>query len=567
MTAITAAVDGGRALGSPVFSLGVAADKKPVKSWFGATLVIASASLCALVPWLHYGIPSGHDFEFHFNSWVEVLDQWRQEVVYPHWAAWAHYGYGEARFIFYPPVSWTLGGILSTILPWKLVPGAFVWVALTGSGVAMFVLATEWLPPRSALFAGVAYALNPYHLIIVYWRSAFAELIAAAYIPLLLLCVVRLEGRGKRMIAPIALLLAAGWVTNIPSAVMMHYMLGVLVIWIVTTTRRWNVLVYAAIAIVAGAGLAAVYLLPVWHQRTWVSLDQVLSPGVRPQENFLFAHTIDIEHDKFNHLVSLLAVCEFAVEALMLFVGRAKRASQLWRTLLLLGAFPAVIMLAFTSPLWNHLPELRYVQFPWRWLLVFNVALVLAFTVAVQRWWARALVYLLLLAPVLVGAQSILAPYWDNTGDLWEMVDNQHDQIGYEGVDEYAPAGVDPYDTDQNTPLAQFEGTGSAKVSVQRWDAERRVITAQASAPGELVLKLFNYPSWEVTVNGQHQHPGMTKHYAMTVPISSGESRVEVRFNEGWDRRIGAAISLATLVAIALWYKRRSRSATAVAGG
>lgn len=542
----------------------MAAEHTPVKSWLGATLVIAGASFCALLPWFHYGIPSGHDFEFHFNSWVEVFEHWRQGVIYPHWAAWAHYGYGEARFIFYPPVSWTLGGILSAILPWKIVPGAFVWLALTAAGVSMFAAAKRWLSPGDALVAAVFYALNPYHLIVVYWRSAFAELICAAYLPLLLLCVIQLPAKGRQMIGPIALLLAAGWLTNIPSAVMMHYMLGVLVIWMAITTRRWNVLMYAGIAVIAAAGLAAVYLLPVWHQRTWVSLDQVLSPGVRPQENFLFAHTTDIEHDKFNHLVSVLAVCEFAVLALTLFLWRAKRAAQLWRTLLVLAAFSALIMVSFTSPPWNHLPELRYVQFPWRWLLVFNVVVALA-AAGLQRWWVRGAIGVVLLVPVLIGAQRIRAPWWDHTGDLWEMVDNQHDRIGNEGVDEYAPVGVDPYDVDQNAPLVKFEGGGPAKITIQRWDAERRVVTAQASAPGELALKLFNYPSWDVTVNGYDEHAGMTKHYEMTVPISSGESRVEVRFNEGWDRRIGAAISLATLLAIALWYKRRDRLSTASA--
>ena len=538
-----------------------------LRFWLAAILVLACVSFCALVPWFHYGIPSGHDFEFHFNSWVEVLDHWRQGVVYPHWAAWAHYGYGEARFLFYPPVSWTLGGILSALLPWKIVPGVFVWLALTLAGLSMFAAAKNWLSPNNALIAASVYALNPYHLIIVYWRSAFAELLAATYLPLLLLCVLRLEARGQRMVAPIALLLAAGWLTNIPSAVMMHYMLGVLVIWIAISSRRWNVLFYAAIAVIAGAAVAAVYLLPVWHQRTWVSLDQVLSPGVRPEENFIFAHTTDVEHDKFNHLVSWLAVCEFAVLAIMLFLSHAKRAARFWRTMLVLGAFSALIMLFITSPLWKYLPELRYVQFPWRWLLVFNVALALAVTFAIQKWWARGLVCLVLLVSVLVGAQRILAPWWDHTGDLWEMVDNQHDRIGNEGVDEYAPTGTDPYDVDQNAPLVKFEGDGAANIMIQLWDAEHRVITEQASAPGELILKLFNYPSWEVTVNGRHEHAGMTQHYQMTVPISRGENRIDLRFHEGWDRRIGAVVSFTTLLAIALWYKRGSRSSMAVPEG
>lgn len=528
--------------------------------------MIACASFCALVPWLHYGIPSGHDFEFHFNSWVEVLGHWRQGVAFPHWAAWAHYGYGEARFVFYPPFSWTLGGILSAMLPWNMVPGAFVWLTLTLAGVSMFATAKNWLPYGSALFAAILYALNPYHLIIVYWRSAFAELLAAAYLPLLLLCVLRLEERGKPMIAPIAFLLAAGWLTNIPSAVMMHYMLAVLVIWIAVSSRRWNVPLYAAIAILAGASLAAFYLLPVWHQRTWVSLDQVLSPGVRPQENFLLAHTTDVEHDTFNRLVSWVAICEFAALTVLLFVWRAKRVPQLWRSLLVLGAFSGLIMLTFTSALWNHLPELRYVQFPWRWLLVFNLALALAVSFAIQKWWPRGVVCLLLLAPVLIGAQRTLAPWWDHTGDLREMVDNQHHQIGNEGVDEYAPAGADPYDVDPNAPLVKYQGQGSAKISIERWDAEDRVVAVQASAPGGLVLKLFSYPRWKATANGREESTGITKLHQLTVPIQSAGNRIELRFVGGWDRRTGAAISLATLFAIALWYKRGSQSSMALAG-
>src|SRR6185437_12026070 len=154
---------------------------KPARSFTMLTLLaIASANFCALTPWFYYGIPSGHDFEFHFNSWVEVLNHWRQGGFYPHWAAWAHYGYGEARFLFYPPVSWVLGGALSAMLPWKLVPGAFVWLTLTLAGMSMFVVARRWMSPGSALFAAIFYALNPYHLVIVYWRSAFAELLAAA---------------------------------------------------------------------------------------------------------------------------------------------------------------------------------------------------------------------------------------------------------------------------------------------------------------------------------------------------------------------------------------------------
>lgn len=520
------------------------------RMWVVAILAIAGACFCALVPWFYYGIPSGHDFEFHFNSWIEILNHWKQGIVYPHWAAWAHYGYGEARFVFYPPVSWTLGGILSALLPWKVVPGAFVWLALTAAGCSMFVAAKQWLSPTNALFTALLYALNPYHLIIVYWRSALAELICAIYLPLLLRCIVQLPAKGRRVIVPIALLLAAGWLTNVPGAVMMHYLFGLLVLWIAFSRRKWDVFALAALAVIAGAALAAVYLLPVWHQRAWVSLDQVLSPGVRPQENFLFAHTTDVEHDKFNLVISVLAVSEFALTAFVLTVWRGKRLAQLWRPILAVGLASTLFMLPFTFLLWKHLPELRYVQFPWRWLLVFNLVMTLAVAVGVQRWWARIVLCLLLLAPVLVGAPRILAPYWDNTGDLWEMVDNQHDQVGYEGVDEYAPAGVDPSDLDQNAPLAKFEGSGPSKITVQRWDAEHRVVAADVTSAGILALRLFDYPLWKIKVNGLITKPGSGPHGEIVVPLSPGENRVEAKFGKGWDQKMGAAISLVSLLAI-----------------
>ena len=57
----------------------------------------------------------------------------------------------------------------------------------------MYRLTREWLSPSDALFAAVFYALNPYHLLIVYWRSAYAELLVAVLLPLLLLCLLRLK--------------------------------------------------------------------------------------------------------------------------------------------------------------------------------------------------------------------------------------------------------------------------------------------------------------------------------------------------------------------------------------
>ncbi|MBV8053247.1 MAG: hypothetical protein JOZ80_18815, partial [Acidobacteriaceae bacterium] len=129
-------------------------------------LLVVFTAFLIVVPFFFFGIPSGHDVEFHLNSWMEVVDQWRQGILYPRWAALAHYGYGEARFIFYPPASWLLGAVLGKLFAWKIVPGIYVWLSLTSSGCAMFVLARRWFDTSSTVFAATAYTANPYYIVV-----------------------------------------------------------------------------------------------------------------------------------------------------------------------------------------------------------------------------------------------------------------------------------------------------------------------------------------------------------------------------------------------------------------
>jgi 6-pyruvoyl-tetrahydropterin synthase related domain len=534
-------------------------------------LLLAGVCLLAITPFFWWGNPSGHDFEFHMFSWMEVLGQWKHGIVYPRWAALGCWGYGEARFLFYPPASWTLGAVLGAALPWKMVPGAYCWVVLTLAGASMYKLAREWLPAPDALFAAVFYALNPYHLLIVYWRSAYAELLAAVLLPLLLLCLLRIfspeSEPGFRPVLWLTLTLAGAWLTNAPAAVMIHYSVAGLAVVLAARQRSWRPLLRTALAIALGAGLASFYLIPAVYEMRWVNIGEVLSPGVRPQDNFLFTIIADPDHNRFNLLVSTVALAEIGVLAVAIWVSRrwwTKRPEtgagrSPWMLLSAWGTASAMLMLSVSNPLWQHLPKFRFVQLPFRWLLCMNAALAMLLTMAARRWTWRALASAVLLAAVIVAGYRIQPPWWDRASDIREMSDALADGTGYEGTDEYVPAGADAYELNKSLPRVSDDTGAPVSTRILEWGQTEKHFTVHASAPQNLTVRVFNYPAWDVVVNRKPTKARSTDVTGLlVVPINAGESDVDIYFRRTIDRSVGDLVSLLSLASLVVaWIKTR----------
>ena len=504
--------------------------------------------------------------EFHLYSWLEVLSQWKHGIIYPRWAALAHFAYGEPRFIFYPPASWTLGAALSAIFPWVVVSDIYIWLALVAAGASMFLLARRWLDRRDATFAAVLYAVNPYHLLIVYWRSAFAELLAAAVLPVLLLLLLRttlLRGSEKNRQVPVflSLVLGAAWLVNAPAAVMIHYSLALLTVVIAWQRKSARILLTSSMAVVLGGAITAFYLLPAIYEQKWVDIAQAVSFGVRPIDSFLFTRTTDADHNAFNYLVSSVATAEILLTLLVAWSAWKWRSRnrELWYCLAAWAAVCAVLMLPFTHVLWRLLPKLRFVQFPWRLLLCLGVPFSLFTAMGVKRWSARIALYVTMLGVMGWAGYHFQTPWWDHAADLREMQENMATGAGYEGTEEYTPMEAATAKIDQNARRVTVEGAAHAAIRVLEWGAERRAFTAEMSAADHLALHLFNYPAWRVEVNGRIVQAGTREATGqMLVPVEAGENRVQITFIRTRDRTVGAWVSMVAVVFVLVYLRSSS---------
>jgi hypothetical protein len=238
--------------------------------------------------------------------------------------------------------------------------------------------------------------------------------------------------------------------------------------------------------------------------------------------------------------------------------------------LLLLGAAATVLTLHFTLPFWTHLPKLRFVQFPWRWMSI--IALIaccfVAFAMEKRAWlWFSAL--FLLSLPL---AYFQVSNTWWDQDEMPTMRDALVSGQGFDGTDEYDPLGDDHVDLPPNAPLAKTlpadsadSSTPQAHVEIQRWSTEQKQIRVDTPSPARIALRLLNYPAWRVQVNGNPVSPErMDDVNQMVIPVEPGTSEIRVQFTRTGDRKLGNAISaaFALLVLILFWMDRKNHSKT-----
>jgi len=548
----------------------------------------------ALLPLAWRGTSCGQDFDFHLQNWQELVAHWQHGAIYPHWAESANYLAGEPRFVFYPPLSWIAGGLLGVILPWTWTPVAFTLLALLGAAFSFRAMAREWMPEDSATVAACLYVVNPYMLFVAYERGAMAELLAAAWLPLLVLYGLR----AKRSFLPLAITVAAIWLTNAPAGVMGCYMLAVLVAVTAAQEKNGRLIGRAAGGVALGLGLAGFWLIPALYEQRWVEIARAIGPLMRVEDSFLFGYaklagaSADerfniVYHNQVLRTVSWIAVALIVGAVVTAWLARRKR-NAIWMPMVVVGAGVSILQLRWSDGVWWLAPELKFLQFPWRWMMVLGLVfaalagLALRGEAATRRAIAVRAVVMLLLAGGMAVLSSML--FWqpcDEEDNVQAQIVTFH-EAGFEGSDEYTPQGADNGEIQQGLPQVRLlitpnaeetsEGNNpqwtadptqeiSAGVTVDRWNPEHKSVTIVSEQPGYAVLRLMDYPAWRVTRNDAEVRDRVRRADGlMAIPIEAGTNRIDVQWRITNDQWAGIGLSLLALAAtLACSWKGRRR--------
>ena len=548
-------------------------------------ILLPLAALIAILPLILRGCSCGHDFDFHILNWFEAAHQFTNGNLHPHWAYTPAFNAGEPRFIFYPPISWTIGAILGLIMPWTWTPIAYTWLALAAAGFSLYHLAKAFTSQNAALLAAAFYIVNPYMLYTAYERTAYAELLAAAWIPLLLLAILREEVTIPGIAIPIALL----WLTNAPAAVMSCYALALLALIRIATApgvpsfaspakggvsrenatapTRFRLAATATIGTALGLALAAFYILPAAYERRYVQIAMAILPGLTPQDNFLFHRLGDPDHDGVLHTASLVAVLLIALTAIALIIYAVQRKKHpLLLALTILAATITLLLTPLSAPIWHYLPELRFLQFPWRLLAILAPALSLAI--------ALTLSFLKLKPAIaasicLVIAASLTWPAYHSFQQYCYPEDTiatrlalfQSANPGADPVDEYTPTGADNDALALANPPFWLSDDPAAPAPTQSAPGPAPThLTLSSSVPQTLILNLRKFPLWKITNIGAPVSTRQRKDGLIAIPIPAGTSVIDITQTHRLDEIIGLIISALALLVLSLLLAMQSHT-------
>jgi len=256
-------------------------------------------------------------------------------------------------------------------------------LVLLGTSLAMFLLAREFLGTGPGLVAAAAVSYAPYHLIDLFVRTAFSELLLFLFLPLSLLAFWRLRAsNGPTSIVLAGLSFGGLLLSHTVSLLIAPPILAAFVAFIaLRCSSRAVFLRRAAAASLLAVALAAFFLVPLVVEKGAVRTESYaqgyldyhrhfVAPGQLVWSRWGFGLSEPGENDRMSFRLGLLpwlgaVVAVFRWRALAEWSRAAGTAAALAGALSITGIAMA---LSISAPIWKWIPVLRFVQFPWRFL-------------------------------------------------------------------------------------------------------------------------------------------------------------------------------------------------------
>jgi hypothetical protein len=508
----------------------------------------------------------GHDATAYPPRLVEFVRALADGHVPPVWAADLGNGFGQPLFGFAPPLV-QLAALPFRVLGLGLADSSqlgLLALALAGA-LAVHRLARDLgVSPRAALGASACWLFAPYFHTDFFVRAAFAEAAALAVAPVAVLAFFRLTGP-----APSAAGLAAASAA-LAGVVLGHNAVALLLVPALglcallasaSPPRRLAPALWGGGAVACGLALSAFFWVPALAENGFVKTYllrqnpsqswKVHFPTVSQllYSKWGFGYSVAGPGDDMSLMVGPLLLAGGAFGLWAAF----RRGSGPARTFAVAAAAVSLFGILLASPLsafvWERVPLLQYLLYPWRALVLPTVFLPLLAALALDALPKRA-------AAVAVAAVVLLGlPHTEPKGylrfddEFYEPARIAANGINTSTWEEYEPKWVIRRPPHAAAPLA---APGGIEILGREEKTARRTYVARFARGGAVEAATFWFPGWRVEVDGKAVATEVVPvRGTISFAVPEGVHRVSLVFERTPLRRATLFLSLGTAAALA----------------
>jgi uncharacterized membrane protein len=320
------------------------------------------------------GLYSSHDGIFHIYRTEEALSMLKERQFPLRWAGNFDQGFGIPLFTFVYPLPYYITAFLSYLIGpiWSI--KTLVILAYVMGGIGMYKLFSK-KDPHIALILALIYIMTPYQFLNIFVRGAIGEVLALGLIPWVLVSFKDLWDQNRTTLS---------WYHPLPFALLLlaHNFLGILfgVFLLGYVLLRQGIKKPALVSFLLSFGLASFFILPMVLEKNLLYSSDHPDLNFRYDQHFVKANQFlygkwdywySMPPDKEDGMSFQLGVAQIALALLGIayIISNKKRTKQ---ELFLVLAYTGSVFLmhAKSSFIWEAIPILKSIQFPWRFLFM-----------------------------------------------------------------------------------------------------------------------------------------------------------------------------------------------------
>lgn len=485
--------------------------------------------------------------------------------------------YGYPIFNYYAPLPYYFGELIYAATNSLLISAKVMFaVSFFGAYVFMFLLATKLWGKKGGVLSAIFYSFAPYHALDFYIRGAMGEMWALMFFPAIFWALFKLEEKTNISNLLLLTIFLAALIVSHNLSLMIF--LPLILIWaglLFLKRKSSRFLWFCMGSFVLGIMLSAFYLLPAAFEKNLVHLETTVEGYFSYTEHFKGFKKLFLERS-WGYGASIREVPGGEKDGISYQIGWVHllgwflslvSAKVLWRKnrwlsfVIIFLSFATLLSVFMIHPrsefIWKSIDSLKYLQFPWRFLIliIFFISLMSGsffFTDSKRR---NLLGGILVIAAVALNFSYFRPEKFIQTSDQKLLSGKDWDKQIKRSIFDYLPI----YAKEPPAELATSRYAilaGDSKIFDFQEGTNWINFKTQTSSHAIIRLSQYYFPDWRVFVDGKEIVAEYKNNSLglMTIILGEGSHTVVAKLYDTQIRSLGNLITiLGTMVGIILF--------------